>query len=1014
VLALALFPALLLLRPAGLIAQSGPGTGRITGTVTAEGNVPLVGAQVTIPGTPLGAVTGADGRFTIIGVPEGAHTVHVQRIGYAPQTQQVSVGSAELTTVTFRLTALPTNLAAVVVVGYTNEQRRDISGAVSSVSGAEIADQKVATVEEALRGRVPGVQVTASGEPGRPAQIIIRGQNGFGNPSPLYVVDGMYMTENPNLNPDDIASIEVLKDASAAAQYGAQASNGVIVIRTKRGRPGNNRITVNSYYGFQDVPTRIPMMNATQWAALTQQAYQNAGLTPPSGATTLSGVNTDWQNAVFQRGAIQDYNLQISGGTATSSYLLSGGYLDQKGTIITTGFRRLSFRVNSSATRGRVTLGENMALSQANHQGLNGFPLIDVVRMLPTIPVYDPGNPGGYGYGSVANPTYGTNPVGELQAQTNKDRSNQVIGTGYADVRLLPHLTYRLNLGVNYNDSSVTNWRSIDQLRYLTPNPFATLNQAAANSTSFLYENLLNFDDAFGNGKHRLSAVVGTTSQRVNFNRLSAFRQGFTNETLQQINAGQTSGSSNAGFAVPFRTNAVLARASYTLNDRYLLSGTIRRDCSSRFSPGNRCGNFGAGSVGWVASEERFFRAIPLIGRADFVKFRASTGILGDQNIGDFAYIAPISSNVNYILNGTVVSGAIQQALANSSLRWQGNRSSDIGVDIGLLNNTLTFTADYYKNTSNQLLVSAPIPPSLGSNVNPVVNAGSVRNAGMEFSVADRVDRGWFKLNTSLNLTTTRNRVLSLGNGGQPLFAGIAGVARTAVGQPIGEFYVKKVAGIFQNQAEINAYTGPNGQLIQPNAKPGDIKYADLNGDGVINAADRYNAGNGIPKLQGGLFIDSHFGAVSVGVNLRGAYGYKIYNVVQYWTSRMDDLNNSRVGLNPWSPTNTKTGTPRPVFGAAGAANADPVSDRWLENGNYTRLQNLIIGYELPAHLVSRLGAASGSRVYLNIQNLHTFTSYSNWDPEILGFGDPLARGIDDGFIYPNPRTVTIGLDLRL
>lgn len=989
-------------------------TGRIRGIVTGEGGQPLASVQITVAGTALGAVTGSDGRYVIAGVPAGIHRVRAQRIGFAPLVREVTVTPGGTAVADFTLIAIAANLAREVVVGYTTEQRRDISGAVSSVSGSEIRDQKVATIEEALRGRIPGVQVSASGEPGRPAQIIVRGQNGFGNPSPLYVVDGMYMTENPNLNPDDIASIEVLKDASAAAQYGAQASNGVIVIRTRRGVSGENRMELHSYYGYQEVPKRIDMMNTTQWAALTRQAYQNAGLTPPAGAATPPGTSTDWQSAVFQRGAIQDHNLQISGGSPTATYFLSGGILDQKGTIITTNFRRYSFRVNSRATRGRLTLGENVALSRADRQGLNGFPLIDVVRMLPTIPVYDSTNPGGYGYGSPANPTYGTNPVGELQAQTNRFRSNQVMGTAFADYQILHNLRYRFNLGVSYDDSTVTNWRSIAQLRYLSPNPFANLNAASANGTSLLFENLLNFDDSFRGGMHRITAVIGTTSQRFDFSRLSAYRQGFSNETLQQIDAGQTSGSSNRGFALPFRTNALLGRITYALADRYLFSGSARRDCSSRFSPGNRCGNFGAASLGWVISEEGFFKSIPLVGRADFVKLRASTGVLGDQNIGDFAFIAPITPNINYIFNGSVVSGAIQQALANSNLKWQGNRSSDAGIDVGLLNNTLTLTADYYANTSNQLLVSAPIPPSLGSSANPVVNAGSVRNTGFEFSAVHHLDRGGFQLNTTLNLTTTRNRVLSLGNGGQPLFAGIAGVARTAVGQPIGEFYVKHVAGIFQNQAEIDAYQGPKGNPIQPNAKPGDIKYADINGDGIINDADRYNAGNAIPRLQGGLFLDSRMGPLTVGLNLRGAYGYKIYNVVRYWTDRMDDLNNSRVGLNPWTPQNTNTSTPRAVFGAAGAANADPVSDRWLENGNYTRIQNLVVGYALPERLAARIGGGSGSRVYLNVQNLHTFTSFSNWDPEILGFGDPLARGIDDGYIYPNPRTVTIGLDLRM
>jgi len=988
-------------------------TSRVTGTVLGEAGQPLASAQVTIPSTAIGAITNAQGKYTITGVAPGRYTVRAQRIGYSPVTQQVTVTSGADAVADFQLPVLPASLAAVVSVGYTTEQRRDISGAVSSVSGTEIQDQKVATVEQAVEGRVPGVQVSASGEPGRPAQIIVRGQNGFGSPAPLYVVDGMYLTENPNLNPDDIESIEVLKDASAAAQYGAQASNGVVVIRTRRGHAGNNEVQLRTYYGFQEVPKRLDMMNAQQWQALNLMAYQNAGIAPPSGITTPATVNTNWQDAVFQRGAIQNYNLQMSGGSPNANYLVSGGMLDQKGTIITTDFRRYSFRVNSDARAGRFSLGENLALSQGNQQGLNGYPLIDVVRMVPTIPVFDPTNAGGYGYGSTANPTYGTNPVGELQAQTNKYRSNQVIGTGYGELEIFHNLRYRLNLGLNYNDSSTTNWRSIDQLRYLTPNPYATLADARANGTSLLWENLLNYENGFGNGAHRINAVVGTTSQRVDYNRLFAFRQGFTDETLRQIDAGSTAGASNSGFDVPFRTNAVLGRLNYALFDRYLFSLSGRRDCSSRFSPGNRCGSFGAGSIGWVVSDEGFYNGIPLVNHATFLKLRASTGVLGDQNIGDFAYVAPIGSNQNYIFNGTTVSGAVQQALANPNLRWQSNRSTDVGLDLGVLGNALTLTADYYNNTASNLLVAAPIPPSLGSSANPVINAGQVRNAGVELGANHHLQRGKLTFNTALNLTSTRNRVLSLGNGGQPIFAGISGVSRTAVGYPIGEFYVKHVAGIFQSTADVANYKGPNGQPIQGGAQPGDIKYADLNGDGVIDDKDRYNAGNGIPKLTGGLFFDTRYGPFDAGINFRGSYGYKIFNVVKWWTERMDDLNNSRAGLSPWTPTNPSATTPRAVYGAAGAANGDVVSDRWIEKGDYTRLQNVIVGYTLPQRLSQRFYTGT-TRLYLNIQNAYTWTKYSNWDPEILGFGDPLARGIDDGFIYPNPRTFTLGIDVHL
>jgi TonB-dependent starch-binding outer membrane protein SusC len=994
-------------------------TGSVTGVVTSDAGVPVPGVQISIVALRLGTTTSADGRFLLTRVPAGVHTLRANRLGFRVSAQSVTVAAGQTTTANLVLASAPT-LLDTVRVGYTTEQRRDVTGAVATVDGAALRDQKVATLEEALRGKATGVTVAASGEPGRPAQIIVRGQNGFGATSPLYVVDGMYLTENPNLNPDDVESIDVLKDASAAAQYGAQASNGVIVIRTRRGHQGPSEVRLSSYYGYQAVPKRIDMMSTSQWQALNLQAYRNAGYLDkdiPSGITAPATVSTNWQDAVFRSGAIQDHNLQLSGGTTDAHYLVSGGYLEQQGTIITTDFRRYSLRVNSDAQRGRFNFGEALAVSRGDRQGLNGFPLIDVVRMAPTIPVRDPAN-GGYGYGSPSSPTYGTNPVGELEAQSNVYRANQVLGTLYADVELFTKLHYRFNVGLNYNDSTTTNWRSITQLRYLSANPYATLTDANANGTALLYENLLNYDDTFRGGAHRLSAVVGTSSQQSDFQRLSAYRQGFTNETLQQIDAGASAGSSNGGFQVPFRTNGLLARATYAFRDRYLLTASARHDCSSRFSPENRCGNFGAGSVGWVVSEESFYHALPLVNRLGFLKLRASTGVLGDQNIGDFAYLAPISSNINYIFNGTTVSGATQSVLTNPDLKWQRNRSNDVGIDVGMMDGALTMNTDYYRNTSDQLLVSVPLAPDLGSGGNPIVNAGSVRNAGFEFGARHHLERGALQFNTAFNVSTTKNRVLSLGNGGQPIFAGgINGqaIARTAVGSPIGEFYTRKMLGIFQSQAEIDQYVNSKGVKIQGGAKPGDVKYADLNDDGAINDADRYDAGSGVPKLQGGLFFDGRRGAFDFGLNFTGAYGNKIYNAVRYWTERMDDLNNSRAGLSPWSTTNPSTTTPRAVFGAAGADNATVSSDRWLESGSYTRLRNLIIGYTFPSTVGRQFGGGIHQpRVYLNLQNLYTWTKYSGWDPEILGYGDPLARGIDDGFIYPNPRTITIGLDLRL
>jgi len=1029
--------AVLAVSPHPVVAQDPAAqSGRVTGVVNSETGQPVPGAQVTVVGTSVGAVTGDDGRYNIVRVPPGTYQVRAQRIGFAAATLPVTVVADEAATVDFSLAPVATTLTTQVVVGYTTQQRRDVSDAVAGVTGEEIRDQKVATVEEALRGRIPGVQVASTGEPGRPAQIIIRGQNFLGNPTPLYVVDGTYMSQNPNLNPDDIASIEVLKDASAAAQYGAQAANGVVVITTKRGSSGPNRVELRSYYGFQDIPERIDMMSAQQWSEIATQAYLNAGWaldTMPEGVKNPT-ANTDWQDAIFQRGAIQDHNLSVSGGTPNASYLISGGYLNQTGAILETGFDRYSFRVNSEARRGRFTLGENLALSSTNRQGLNGFPLIDALRMLPNIPVRDPNNASGYGFGSGDNPTFGVNPVGQQEIRDNELRSRQVFGTGYAEAALPFNLRYRFNLGLNFEDFENRDFTRRGVIRLGNPDEPARLRRISDNTTSLQFENLLTYDNSFSEGAHRLNAVAGYSEQKQEYERLQAYREGYTDEELDVIDAGGRDNLDNAGFRDESGLRAFLLRANYAFRDRYLLTGSVRRDGSSRFSEKYRWGTFGAVSAGWVLSEEGFYQSLPLFGTSvPFFKLRASTGVLGNQDIGNYRYDASINYAgdgrfLNYLFGGEPTQGAIQLSLANPNIKWQSNQQSNFGVDLGMLDNRLNLTADYYVSESDGLLVSAPVPWSLGVDPDPafvpVVNAGTIRNNGFEVGLTHRYERGGFQFNSSANLTTTRNKVLELGNGNQPIYAGPEGISRTAVGGPIGEFFVYKTAGIFQTQAEVDAHTTTvNGTPVklQADAKPGDIRYVDVNGDGIINDLDRYTAGSPVPDFTYGMFFDGKFRAFDFGLNLRGSVGNKIFNVARFWTDRMDDLGGFREGLQPWTQENPSTTTPRAVWGTQGAANARLNSDRWIESGTFLRIQNLVVGYTLPTVLMERTGlGAVQPRIYVNVQNLHTFTDFSNWDPETLGgslengLADPLARGIDDGRIFPNVRTITFGLDLRL
>ncbi|HEX6927082.1 MAG TPA: TonB-dependent receptor [Longimicrobiaceae bacterium] len=996
--------------------------------IDAQTSAPLAGAQVTVQGTNVGTVTNASGDYSLT-MPAGSSTLVFSMLGYS--SQEVATEGRSVVNVALMPSAV--SLEGLVVVGYTTQELRDISGAVAAVSDTELQARKVATLEEALKGRVAGVNIKTSGEPGQAAAITVRGQNFLYNSSPLYVVDGFYMTQNPNLNPADIASIQILKDASAASQYGAQAANGVVVITTKRGQAtGRNGLRISSYYGVQEMNNRIEVMNAREWAEFAKMAYENARAQNPNADPVPAGVlaildgthtvDTDWQDVILQDGAIQDHNVSMSGATEDANYFLSGGYTRQEGTIKKTDFERFSLRVNSELRRGRLTLGENISLSRSNRNNLvlnEGSPLINAMRMPPGIPVFDEANNPPYGYGSAFLPNFGTNPLGLIEQRDDQFQRNQVFGTVFGEYSLLDGLNYRLNIGFSYDDLENRFFQKAGGLpRQNNPRDPAFLNVGRDDYTSLLFENLLSYNQTFG-GLHDVNAVVGYTEQKTERDWLWAHRRGYADESLRQIDAG-TENFDNRGFAIESRLRSFLGRINYSYDGRYLLTASFRRDGSSRFGPGNRWGNFWSGSAGWVVSEEPFFSSIPLLGGANFLKLRASYGVLGNQDFADYQFAGLVVQNRSYLFGESVAPGAIQLDLANPDIKWQENTQQNYGFDLSMLDNQLSITADYYISRSDDLLVRAPLPPTLGSGTAPFINAGSVRNRGLELSLTHRYGRGNFELNTTANLTTIDNEVLSLGNGAQPIM--VAGVARTAVGHPIGTLWTYKMDGIFQSEEEVQNHTTTleDGTVVvlQPNAQPGDVRYADLNKDGAINDQDKYAAGDAVPDLEGGLFFDGRIGRFDFTAGLRGSFGNEIFNEVRWWMLRMDDNSNLPKGTKPWTPENPSATTPRALIGGLAADNARRESDRWVEDGSFVRIQNLQIGYSLPESLLSRAGLdARDARVYVNVQNLYTFTDYTGFDPEFVGFlsdVSTLERGIDFGRVYPSPRTISVGFDIGL
>ncbi len=1003
-----------LLLPSAVLAQSG----EITGTVTDSTGQAVPGVNVSIVNTQFGAATNTSGQYTITGIDPGTYAVRVSFVGYETAVREdVVVDAEETTTIDFVLRESTTALQDVVVVGYTEQERETVAGAVSSVSSEEINERNVGTLEEALKGQVAGVDIQATGEPGANSTVVIRGLSfTSGSNGPLYVVDGVYTDQSPNLDPEGIESIQVLKDAAAAAQYGAQAANGVIVIETKEGGSGETEVTASGFYGTQAVPNKIDMMGAQEWADIATQAYENAGQQPPAAARNPEEyANTDWQDALLRRAPVQKYNAAVSGGSENASYRISGGYLNRKGTVEQTSFERYNLRINSEIKRGIFTFGEKASFSRSMREQMDGFPLIDALRMLPTIPVRDSSNVGGYGFGSTANPTFGTNPVGAQRTLDDNASTNRAIGNLYMEAEILDNLTARVSGGGEYLDLNYDIFDEQAVLRFNNTLEPADLTVGEDDTYELQGEAQLTFDDTFGS--HNINATSVYREQWNNFQNVEAYRESFSNENLRVIDAG-TMNAEVSGFETRNTLRSLLVRGNYNYSGRYLFSGSVRRDGSSRFGQNNRWGTFAAGSVGWVLSEEPFYDSIPVLSEyANLFKVRASYGELGNQDIGNYAFAATITQNLNYGLgpSARVAPGATQTTLSNPSIKWQENQQTNIGLNVGLFEGALTLDANYYRSTSSDLLVQAPIPPSLGSEGTPTVNAGSIQNTGFEVSLTHEYSGDDLTLRTRANMTTINNEVQSLGNNSQPIFAGPFGVSRTAVGGEIGELYVRETDGLFQSEAEVQNHTSTvDGEevLIQPDAEPGDIRFVDQNGDGQIGDNDRYVAGSPFPDVQGGLTFNATYQNVDLSVSLRGSYGNEIFNVPRYWTNRMDDLGGFRESLDPWTPEDPDTDTPRAVIGAEGAMNATPASDRWVEDGSYLRVQNVKLGYTLPSSLFEQMGLGESSvRIYASVDNLYTLTGYSNWDPAIGGSGI-LSRGVDDGNIYPEARTIAFGVDM--
>ncbi|MBL0739994.1 TonB-dependent receptor [Chryseolinea sp. Jin1] len=1001
---------------------------RVTGTVKDESAMALPGVNVLEKGTLNGTTTDGNGDFSLEVASENSVLVF-SFIGY--KSQEITVGNQ--TAIPVSLVQDVTTMEEVVVIGYGEQEKKDLTGAVSVIDSKSMSKMQSATVAEAIQGLAAGVSVRNSGRAGSESTIEIRGLGNFSNNQPLYVIDGVPTIATRDFNSSDIESIQILKDASAAAIYGSRAANGVIIITTKKGKAGPLKVDFAGRFGVQQLP-KYDFMDAADFKKYNEMAYREAidvekfpWVISQGYQQYPQGVDTDWQKETFRTAQTQDYNLTFSGGNEFGTYLVSGNYFGNTGTSFGSSFDRYSFRVNTDGKRGRFKIGENLSIAHGESEDLITNPYWDMLRMLPTIPVYDPTHPGGFGYGDEARArTFGVNPIARESLEETTNANIRFRGNAYLEFDIIKHsvLKYRLNVGLESSNEHYKYVRKVGNFTLNQPYDPSQVNENRGQYMSSLVENTLHFDKEFG--KHKVNAVAGTTFQRQQYEQIWGTKRNLIEvggKYYDVLDAGTTDPESG-GFINKDVLISYLGRVNYSYDDKYYLTGTVRRDGSSRFAKNNRWGNFPSVSAAWRISKENFFQ-VPWI---NDLKIRANYGTLGNSSIGRWIgyggsfYGSSIYNLGNWdyqsLLNSTIiatlgrdqhlVNGASQVKLANADLRWETKEQMNIGTDVKFLDSRLNLTLEYFVSTTRDVLTEMPILLSTGNDGgNPWVNAASIRNKGVEISTTWKDEYHGLRYSITANVSTLRNEVLDLGYGKNDV---ITGITRTQIGQPIGMFYLRKTDGIFRSEEEVLAHTNSKGVVIQPNAKPGDIRYVDFDDDGQINDGDRQITGNPWPTFDLGLVVNLEYRNFDLSTIWYGAFGQTVYNGSRSTVERFDDNSNYfafKKGSEPYQE-NPNSGFPRILYGDDRNARGD--TDRWLESGSYFRMRNITLGYNIPKDFAQRIHL-NNARVYVTGQNLVTFSGYSGLDPDFTA-PDIWRRGHDE-VRYPNARTYLVGLQFN-
>lgn len=981
----------------------------VTGTVTDVSGEPIIGANIRIKGTTTGTITDIDGNFSIKAEPQSV--IEVSYIGYL--TQETVINNQK--SIRFLLKEDTKTLDEVVVIGYGVQKKADLTGSVANINTEKLNTQSNANIGQALQGKIAGVDIVSQGgAPGSGTRIMVRGIGTLNNASPLYIVDGMYMNSIDHINPNDIASIDVLKDASSAAIYGSRAANGVIIVTTKEGSntEGKPIIDLSVNLGISTASKFLDMLDAKGWAEVTTIARQAIGKPALDMATDLANKpDNDWQDIMFRPALMQNYNLSVKGGGKYSTYYTGLGYFNQDGIVKGTNYQRYNIQSKNDYKRGIFSAGTNLIISFSHdkplHQELRGGMIGTILQSVPTLEKYDDTREGGYGgtYGDVVNIPH---PLAIIDDNI-MDRYNEnvkIFANLYAQIELFKGLKYKLNLTPDFSFERYKNYLNKYDFGLAT-NSITQLTERQRRRRNILVENLLTFDRTFG--EHKISALAGYTYQDSRFRHIQAYGEGLP-QGLEEIDAATTN-RSNEGNSWRSVLTSILGRVFYSYQNKYLFTATIRRDGSSKFGKNNRYGYFPSFSLGWNVAEEKFMENVHWL---DQLKLRGGYGVLGNQEIDNYQYSSTITTGINYPDgNGGLLQGAFPKNFANPDIKWEETAMTNVGIDFMAFNNRLSLTADYYVKNTKDILLTVPIPISSGCGANdPIRNAGKIRNNGFEFNL------GWMDqpnpdISYGINLigSFNKNKVIAMGSESGSIKGGSTNqnitTSETKAGYPIGGYWLISTAGYFNSQEEVDAYA-KDGKKIQPAAEPGDIKFVDANNDGVINDDDRVFQGSPFPDFTFALNGNMRYKNFDLSIGLQGVLGNKIYNATRQTLEDVTKGSNFLAScLDYWTPENKNASHPRLTWDDPNR-NTRAESDRYLENGSYLRLRSVQLGYTFPQTWFK--GAIQHARVYINAENLFTITSYSGYSPDVNA-DNANYRGFDN-FIYPTNRTFMLGLNV--